>query len=168
MQQSKFWLSALALAIILAGVFAPSDVLAQEEGPQPTPSDNEVNAIAKEMYCPVCENIPLDVCGTDACAQWREQIREKLAEGWTEEQIREYFVQLYGERVLSEPPRRGLNWLIYVVPPIAFIVGAYVLYRGIQNWQKPISETVEEASQAAPAEQDEYISRLEEELRNRQ
>jgi cytochrome c-type biogenesis protein CcmH len=168
MQRSKIGLLALVFTIILAGALTPSDVFAQEEGPQPTPSDNEVNAIAKEMYCPVCENIPLDVCGTDACAQWREQIREKLAEGWTEEEIRDYFVQLYGERVLSEPPRRGLNWLIYVLPPIAFIAGAYILYRGIKNWQKPIEETVEEASEAAPAEQDEYISRLEEELRNRQ
>ena len=167
MQRSRIWLLALALIVVLAGVFATSDVFAQEEGPQPTPSDNEVNAIAKEMYCPVCENIPLDVCGTQACAQWREQIREKLAEGWSEEQIKDYFVQLYGERVLAEPPRRGLNWLIYVLPPIAFIAGAYILYRGIKSWQKPITETVEEASVAAPAEPDEYVSRLEEELRNR-
>jgi cytochrome c-type biogenesis protein CcmH len=162
------WIFALAATALLAGIFAATPAFAQDGEPVPTPSDNEVNAIAKNMYCPVCENIPLDVCGTDACAQWREQIREKLAEGWTEEEIREYFVQLYGERVLSEPPRRGLNWLIYVLPPIAFIAGAYILYRGIKNWQKPIEETVEEASEAAPAEQDEYISRLEEELRNRQ
>ncbi len=55
----------------------------------PFPSDNEVNQIASKLYCPVCENIPLDVCGTTACAQWRELIRQKLAEGWTEEQITE-------------------------------------------------------------------------------
>jgi hypothetical protein len=33
-------------------------------------------------------------------------IRQKLAEGWTEEQINDLFVQQYGERVLAVPPRR--------------------------------------------------------------
>ena len=47
----------------------------------PTPSDDDVNRIAHQLYCPVCENVPLDVCGTQACAQWRELIREKLGQG---------------------------------------------------------------------------------------
>ena len=163
------WLVGLALCMILISVISPSDVLAQDEGPEPTPSDDEVNAIAKQMFCPVCENIPLDVCGTQACAQWREQIREKLAEGWTEEEIKDYFVLLYGDRVLSAPPRRGLNWLIYVLPPIAFGVGAYILYRGLRNWQKPISEVVESVEPLEDKrEQDDYVSQLEEELRKRQ
>ena len=169
MQRFSPWLLALVFCLILFGVTAPMDVLAQEEGPLPTPSDDEVNAIAKQMFCPVCENIPLDVCGTQACAQWREQIREKLAEGWTEEEIKDYFVLLYGDRVLSAPPRRGLNWLIYVLPPVAFIVGAYVLYRGLRTWQKPIDEVADvDPVGEEKVEQEEYVSRLEEELRKRQ
>ena len=156
---------ALALLMILAGAVSSASVFAQDEGPVPTPSDDEVNAIAKNMYCPVCENIPLDVCGTQACTQWREQIREKLAEGWTEEQIYDLFVNLYGDRVLAEPPRRGLNWLVYVIPPMAFVVGAVVLYMGFQRWKKPVTELVDEEPDVI--EKDEYISRLEEELKNR-
>jgi cytochrome c-type biogenesis protein CcmH len=155
----------LAFLTILAGVFSAASVFAQDEGPQPTPSDDEVNAIAKNMYCPVCENIPLDVCGTQACIQWREQIREKLSEGWTEEQIYDLFVNLYGDRVLAEPPRRGLNWLVYVIPPLAFAAGAVILYQGFKKWKKPVGEVVEEAPQVVA--QDEYISRLEEELKKR-
>ncbi|HBY08902.1 MAG TPA: hypothetical protein DEH22_14410, partial [Chloroflexi bacterium] len=62
-------------------------------------TDDQVNAIAKQLFCPVCESTPLDVCGTQACAQWRELIREKLAEGWTEDQIKDYFANQYGDRV---------------------------------------------------------------------
>ena len=76
-------------------------VSAQDTDPN-FPTDDEVNAIAKQLYCPVCENIPLDVCGTQACAQWRELIREKLIEGWSEDEIKEYFSNQYGDRVLSE------------------------------------------------------------------
>ena len=41
----------------------------------PTPSADDVNRVARQLYCPVCQNIPLDVCPTDACAKWRDTIR---------------------------------------------------------------------------------------------
>lgn len=92
-----------------------------------TPSDDDVNRIASELYCPVCENVPLDECPTAACEQWRDLIRQRLAEGWSDQQIKNYFYEQYGERVLSEPPRRGLNWLLYALPPIVIIIGLVLL-----------------------------------------
>ena len=59
------------LTLILA-LFITAPASAQDGGEGPT--DDEVNAIAKRLYCPVCENVPLDVCPTQACAQWRELI----------------------------------------------------------------------------------------------
>ena len=99
------------------------------------PSDDEVNAIASQLYCPVCENVPLDVCPTQACEQWRATIREKLASGWTESEIKGYFVEQYGARVLATPPAEGLNWLVYILPPLALIGGAIVLFRAVKTWQ---------------------------------
>ena len=75
----------------------------------PTPSDDEVNRIAHQLYCPVCENTPLDVCPTEACRQWRDLIRQQLTQGWSEDRIKQYFVDQYGVRVLAEPPRAGLE-----------------------------------------------------------
>jgi cytochrome c-type biogenesis protein CcmH len=135
---------------------------------QPTPSDDDVNAIARKLYCPVCENTPLDVCPTQACKQWREEIRLRLAQGWTEEEILQYFVDQYGARVLAEPPRTGLNWLAYVVPPVAFLLGAYILFRAMRSWRALAKQTAEpETLLVEEQEQDEYVSRLEEELRKR-
>src|SRR5262245_61490434 len=91
--------------------------LAHAQGP--TPSDNDVNRVARQLYCPVCENVPLDVCPTQACAEWRADIRERLAQGWTDEQIKAYFAQQYGDRVLAQPPARGLNLLLYLLPLLA-------------------------------------------------
>jgi len=115
--------------LILIIVFTLGTLVFAQDANPPTISDDEVNAIAKQLYCPVCENIPLDVCGTQACAQWRELIREKLSEEWGEDEIKEYFVLHYGDRVLAEPPLSGLNWLVYIVPPTAFLVGIYILFR---------------------------------------
>jgi cytochrome c-type biogenesis protein CcmH len=151
------------ILILIIGFSMASIVTAQETDPG-TISDDQVNAIAKQLYCPVCENIPLDVCGTQACAQWRELIREKLAQDWTEDEIKEYFVLQYGDRVLAEPPRRGLNLLVYIVPPVAFLAGAFILFRGIKSWrQMAASDKLE--IEVDPEPLDDYVARLEEELR---
>jgi cytochrome c-type biogenesis protein CcmH len=150
-----------SIFLVLVLVFT-SSALAQDN----LPSDNEVNAIAKNIYCPVCENTPLDVCPTQVCAQWRELIREQLAMGWSEAQIRQYFVDQYGDRVLASPPARGLNWLVYVLPPVVILSGAFILFRTLQTWKKPIPDLEPEVVETVQ-EKDEYVARLESELRKR-
>lgn len=127
-----------------------------------SPSDDEVNAIAKELYCPVCENVPLDVCPTQACAQWRELIREKLTAGWTEEQIKQYFVDQYGDRVLAQPPARGLNLLVYIVPPIFFIGGIFVVYSNLKKIKKSSEKIIEETK---IENDDQYLNEIEKALK---
>jgi cytochrome c-type biogenesis protein CcmH len=157
------------LIILIAGLFAAvlaADVVQAQEQPPQGPTDDEVNAIAKQLYCPVCENIPLDVCPTQACAQWRELIREKLIAGWSENEIKTYFVAQYGDRVLAQPPARGLNWLVYIMPPLAMIGGIYILYRALRAWrQTPADEVAEEQPEAEL--DDDYVARIEDELRQR-
>lgn len=167
----RFTLYALLFALVLSTLGAAA-VSAQAS----TPTDDEVNAIAKQLYCPVCENTPLDVCPTQACHEWREEIRKLLAEGKSEEQIKQYFVDYYGARVLAEPPRQGFNWLVYVVPPVVIVAGIFVLFRALRAWSQPSAadegETsfggeagAGEADASQPA--DAYIARLEEELKKR-
>jgi cytochrome c-type biogenesis protein CcmH len=139
---------------------------------QATPSDDEVNAIARQLFCPVCENTPLDVCPTEACRQWRDLIRQMLAEGKTADEIKQYFVDNYGARVLSEPPRSGLNWLAYLVPPAAFLLGAFLLFRAFALWRRQ-AQVAAEAAPPAPRSRrgksadDGYAARLEDELKKR-
>lgn len=66
-------------------------------------TDDQVNAIAEKLYCPVCENITLDTCGTAACADWRYEIRLQLEAGKTEPEIVDDFVRRFGDRVVGTP-----------------------------------------------------------------
>jgi cytochrome c-type biogenesis protein CcmH len=127
-----------------------------------------VNAVAKKLYCPVCENVPLDVCPTQACEQWRSVIREKLSLGWTEDQVKQYFVDQYGDRVLATPPARGLNWLVYVLPPLAFVLGAGLLAFTFRKWVRSGEEAPEGGVRAWNKSDDPYWARLEEELQRRE
>ncbi len=129
-----------------------------------TPTDDEVNRIARQLYCPVCENTPLDVCPTEACRQWRELIRQMLAEGKSEAEIKQYFVEHYGARVLSEPPRQGFNWIIYLLPPLMILAGVVLLFRTLRGWVKPLAVDENEVEQLSA---DPLVQKLEEDLRRR-
>ena len=161
MKKRLIWIGILTLVL---SALATATVLAQGS----TPTDDEVNAIAKDLFCPVCENTPLDVCPTDACKEWREEIRGMLADGKSEEEIKQHFVDYYGARVLSEPPRVGFNWLVYVVPPIVIVAGVFVLFRTLRAWSQPSEmEADESADDDASELDDEYIARMEAELKKR-
>ena len=151
----------LLLTLALAG-FLALPVSAQG----PTPTDDEVNRIAKQLYCPVCESTPLDVCPTEACRQWRDLIRTMLTEGKSEAEIKQYFVEQYGARVLAEPPNR---LVAYLVPAAAILLGAFFLFRGFQVWMKPSTAKAgaADAEREVKPAQDPYVARLEEELRKR-
>ena len=169
MKKQLIWIALLALVLSTSFTFvqdrlATATVFAQE----PTPSDDEVNAIAKDLFCPVCENTPLDVCPTTACKEWREEIRDLLADGKSEAEIKQYFEVTYGARVLSEPPRTGLNWLLYVLPPIIIVAGIFVLFRAFRAWNQPSEiEASEGEDDDAPEVEDDYIARMEAELKKR-
>lgn len=155
--QSRTRFYFLLLTFLLAGLWV-IPVSAQE----PTPSDDDVNRIAKQLYCPVCESTPLDVCPTEACRQWRDLIRTMLTEGKSEAEIKQYFVAQYGDRVLAEPPNRLAS---YLVPAIAIILGALFLARGFQLWLKPSKAEAEPTPENPQQPVDPYIARLEEELK---
>ena len=168
-----------ALLILLALAGGGSRVALAQTPPPPsqrTVTDDEVNVIAKQMYCPVCENTPLDVCPTQACAGWRELIRQKLAAGETEAQIKQYFVDRFGDRVLATPPARGLNWLVYAIPPLAILAGVFLLYQALRAYRRQAVVAMSASggigaqasgsdSAATGAAVDPYVQRMEEELR---
>ena len=93
----------------------------------PEPSDDDVNRVASQLYCPICDNVSLDVCPLEACQTWRDLIRDQLAQGWSEREITDYFVAQYGDRVLGAPPARGLNWVLYLAPPALILLGLIIL-----------------------------------------
>ncbi len=154
----------LLLSVLIVGT-----AFAQGEGPAAI-SDDEVNAIAKELYCPVCESTPLDVCPTQACAEWREDIRDKLAQGLSGDEIKQYFVNRYGDRVIAAPPARGFNWLVYILPPLAILLGAIFLLRAMMLWRKQAlqpEQVKQEAQQQEISQNELYYKKLEEELKKR-
>ncbi|MGE5642156.1 MAG: cytochrome c-type biogenesis protein CcmH, partial [Byssovorax cruenta] len=111
----------------------------------------------------VCPNTPLDVCETKACEDWRAQIRDQLSEGWTDQQIIDYFVAQYGERVLAEPKRKGFTSLVWFLPLIVVLVGLGIVYEILRNWRK--QKTVQVAPVSTPDIPEAILKKIEREIR---
>lgn len=150
------------IVALLSLVLVTTTALAQE-GPSDTPTDDAVNAIAKKLYCPVCPNTPLDVCETQACKDWRAQIRDQLSSGWNEQQILDFFVTRYGERVLAEPQRSGFTSLVWMLPVVAVLLGLGIVGQILRGWRAQREEPAQPASSPPPVDPN-VLARLEKEL----
>ena len=148
-----------AIALILLAV----PVLAQN---QPV-TDDAVDEVAERMFCPVCENEPLDDCRTPTCMQWKEEIRDQLAEGWTEQQIIDDFVQRYGQHVVGIPQDPVLRTLSLAAPIIGLIIVLVVGVLTFLRWQRGQRLGVEaddSVSDDKPKNDDPYRQQLERDL----
>lgn len=133
-------------------------------------SNDEVNNIARELWCPLCSGVRLDSCELRACEQMKDVIRIKLADGEELDTIRDYFVNQYGPQVLGAPPTSGFNLLAWVLPVLVLVGGGLYLVlrlrKGTQRGPEPAA--IPPGPAATPAQaaiDDEYARRLEEELR---
>ena len=81
-------------------------------------------SINKMLMCPVCPGESIDQSQNDLAINMKRIVKEQIAEGKTDKQILNYFVQKYGVLVLMEPPRNGLGILVWTVPVAAFGVAS--------------------------------------------
>ncbi len=103
--------------LVLALLLIP--VLAQTPTGEPPPDlSPEVFKIASQLRCPVCQGESAAESNAGVSQEMRRQIAEMLKKGKSEEAIRAYFVQRYGEWILYAPPKKGINWLLWLAPAI--------------------------------------------------
>ncbi|GIV75665.1 cytochrome c-type biogenesis protein CcmH [Litorilinea aerophila] len=159
---------ALFLGLIWLGLATPA--WAQDATP-PDVDPNQINAVARELWCPLCSGVRLDSCELKACEQMRDVIALKLAAGEDPESIKAYFVEQYGPQVLGEPPRQGFNWLAWILPVVAAVGGGLFVWRKARQMVRPATVTAPLPTSTADnrpgdgtADEDEYARKLEEEL----
>lgn len=186
--QFKFWISVglavAAMPIMGALVQAQANDQSQPESATIVNGDitaDEVNLIARELWCPLCSGVRLDACELKACDQMKDEIAIKLAAGDGLPEIKAYFIDQYGPQVLGEPPREGFNLLAWVLPILVMIGGGVFLVTrgrkifrsggptesaalsGAGNGAEHGAENEQAATESPP--EDPYASQLEEELK---
>jgi cytochrome c-type biogenesis protein CcmH len=160
----------LPIVVILFGLFIVIAAPALAQSPEP--NYDRINDIAENLNCPTCTGINLADCRTLTCEQWRDKINELVDEGYSNQEVLDYFSTQYGTQVLQEPPRSGFTLILWVLPVIALVVGGAWLVYTMRGWSRPepapataepVSTGVASSSpDSVPA--DDYLSQVEHDL----
>ena len=99
-------------------------------------SEQTVHDVAAELRCVVCQNLSVADSPSEMASQMRAIVRERLEAGETPAQVREYFVERYGEWILLAPRRTGFNLLVWGFPLAAMGVGFTVVALLLRRWTR--------------------------------
>ena len=86
------------------------------------PIERRMLGIAKDLRCAVCQNQPVSESNAPLAQDMRAIIREQIGAGKSDDEIRHYFVERYGDYVLMKPPARGFGAIVWIGPLVLFAV----------------------------------------------
>ncbi|KAF0121295.1 MAG: cytochrome C bioproteinis protein [Methylocystaceae bacterium] len=136
-------LIALILFSLAAHAVTPGEMLADPA------LEARARAIASELRCLVCQNQSIDDSDASLAKDLRVLVREKLKEGMSDAQVREFVHSRYGDFVLLRPPMKPGTLLLWSAPLIALLAGAAAIWmaarrrRGVVT-ARPAELTAEE------------------------
>ncbi|HZD79529.1 MAG TPA: cytochrome c-type biogenesis protein CcmH [Actinomycetota bacterium] len=100
----------------------------------------QVRSVAATLRCPVCLNLSVADSTSGVARQMRRTIAQELSAGMTPDQIRSRFVGSYGRWILIEPPRRGLDLTIWLVPALIVAAGLVWTVLAVRRWSRGAAE----------------------------
>lgn len=119
---------------------------------------DRAKAVSRRLMCMCGCGQVLGECNHIGCPSRDPMIRDvdrKVASGVSDDLIVQGFVQQYGEKVLSEPPAHGFNWLAWLMPVFVTGAGFLVVRAVIARWHHPAATLP-----SGPAPSDEMLARV--------
>ena len=86
-------------------------------------------ALAEELRCLVCQNQTLADSHADLAVDLRQEIRELMQKGQSDEEVKRYLVARYGDFVLYRPPLKSSTWLLWFGPAVLLVGGLFYFRR---------------------------------------
>lgn len=115
--------SITAIAVITLSLGVVIAVLASNA---PTEA-NRVEALAARLKCPVCDSESIADSPAQVARDSYDLIAERVADGWSDQEIVDFFVATYGSSVLLDPPARGALAVLWIAPIAALAIGGVVI-----------------------------------------
>ena len=111
--------------LIALCVFSLGSAIANEAAPLADDplTEQRLISISEEMRCLVCQNESLAGSRSDLANDLRREIRTLIKEGKSDDQIRNFMVERYGDFVLYRPPVKPVTWLLWIGPFVILAIG---------------------------------------------
>ncbi len=127
------------LLILLLTLIMSASVLAQVP-PTPEPlvfmtqeQEDRFNELTMELRCTVCQNQNLADSDATLAHDLRRKVHEMLLMGKTDDEIKKYMVDRYGDFVLYRPPVQQNTYLLWLAPLVMLLIGALILRSNIKK-----------------------------------
>jgi cytochrome c-type biogenesis protein CcmH len=137
-----------SLVVVLLLLAAVASAMAKEAPPAADDPalERRTMAIAAELRCLVCQNQTIADSGAGLAIDLRNQIREQLRQGRTEQQILDYMVDRYGDFVLYRPPFKMATALLWLGPLLLILGGLWLLFHVlVRRRAEPAPESLSQA-----------------------
>ena len=134
----------MARVLALVASLCAMAVQAQDPG-----VEKRVSALAEELRCLVCQNQTLADSNAPLAVDLRNQIREQLTAGKSEQEVRDFMVARYGDFVLYRPPFNPATAALWLGPFAFLVLGGWVLARRLARRRAPQELSAEERARAA-------------------
>ncbi len=136
-------ISALLASLILS--VAALSCIAEDD----LTNDQRAYQLSQQLMCPICDGQTLDQSQAQISQDMKSVIQEKLESGESNAEIRDYFVERYGEAVLAAPSSSGFNLIAWVMPMLIFGGGLGILsHTLIKMRRNSVTENPEAVSDA--------------------
>jgi len=112
----------VSIAVILIAALAPA-ILADPA------QEARARALDSEIRCVQCENEPIAQSTADIAVDMRRLVRERIAAGDSDAEIRSYFRTRYGDFVLFRPPWDARTWALWGAPFLLLAIGLAAVLR---------------------------------------
>jgi cytochrome c-type biogenesis protein CcmH len=102
-------------------------------------------ALSAQLRCLVCQNESIDESGADLARDLRILIRERISQGESNDQVKDFLVSRYGDFILLQPPFKAETLILWLSAPIILLLGLFTVIRAARNpVQNPSPLSVEE------------------------
>ena len=115
-------------------------------------TEERLKALAEELRCLVCQNQTIADSSAPLALDLRQQIRGQIAQGRSDEQIRAYMVERYGDFVLYRPPFKASTALLWAGPFALVALGAVIFFRVVRRPRAARARDAEQSSERARVE----------------
>jgi cytochrome c-type biogenesis protein CcmH len=166
MRRHATWTACLAALLLSTPGLPAQEAEVSSEVARPTieltpEQEARVRELEGAFRCPVCRSQSIRQSRSFMAEDMKRRIRELVAEGRTDEEVRDFFVERYGTWILLEPPKTGFNLAAWLLPGAAVLAGAIGVVLAARRWasRSPARGTVE------PPPESPYLDRLERELK---
>lgn len=133
------WMLMASIALMLV---ARANAVAQKAAADSI-LDARTRDVASQLRCPVCQGLSIQDSPSELSQQMRDIVKQQLAQGRTPDEVKQYFVERYGEWILMRPAAHGFNWMVYALPLLALGAGGAVIAVAFRRWTAVSPQAVE-------------------------